>query len=73
MKKNFYYISESLPNSFGGGTAQLGINLLKELKKKYKIIAINSLSNFYASKERFEKAKNELNKENIKYYHLKKV
>lgn len=72
MKRNLYYISESLPNSFSGGTAQLGINLLKELKKKYKVIAINSLSNFYASKERFEKAKNELNKENIKYYHLKK-
>ena len=72
MKRNLYYISESLPNSFSGGTAQLGINLLRELKKKYKITAVNSLSNFYASKERFIKARNELKKEKIKFYHLKK-
>ena len=72
MKRNLYYISESLPNSFGGGTAQLGINLLRELKKKYNVIAVNSLSNFYASKDRFVKAKNELKKENIKYFHLEK-
>ena len=30
------------------------------------------ISNFYASKDRFEKTKNELKKENIKYYHLTK-
>ena len=72
MKRNLYYISESLPNSFSGGTAQLGINLLRELKKKYNVIAVNSLSNFYASKDRFIKAKNELKKEKIKYFHLKK-
>ena len=70
-EKKSYYISESLPNSFSGGTAQLGINLLRELKKKYNVIAVNSLSNFYASKDRFIKAKNEL-KRKIKYFHLKK-
>ena len=38
MKRNLYYISESLPNSFSGGTAQLGINLLRELKKNIMLL-----------------------------------
>ncbi len=71
MKKNFYYISESLPNSFSGGTAQLGINLLKELKNYYNVIAVNCMADFYASEDRFLKAKEELKKEKIDYFIIK--
>merc|ERR1711966_6795 len=59
-----------VPNSHGGGTALLGINLLNELKKAYKITVVSALKNYY-DKNSILKAKKELKKEKIKYHIIK--
>jgi hypothetical protein len=70
MKRKFFYIALGLPNSYSGGTALLGINLLNELKKAYKITVVSALKNYY-DKNSILKAKKELKKEKIKYHIIK--
>lgn len=69
MKRNFYYISQGLPNSYTGGTALYGINLLRKLKKKFKIKAVSILKSFYQTSS-ILKAEKELKKEGIKFYKI---
>ncbi len=71
MKKNLYFISQNLPNSFIGGSAQVNLNLIKELKRNYNIIAINTVKGFYKPSD-FLKAKKELKKEKIKFLNINK-
>ena len=71
MKKNLYFIDQGLPNSFSGGTALLSINLIKELRKNYNIIAINTLKNFYNTKG-ISKVEKELKNHKIKFINVKK-
>ena len=70
MKRKFFFISLGLPNSYSGGSALFSINLLRELKKEYKIIAVNPLKDYY-TKNSIVKAKKELRKEKIKYHIIK--
>ena len=71
MKKNLYFIDQGLPNSFSGGTALLSINLIKELRKNYNIIVINTLKNFYNTKI-IPKAEKELRNHKIKFVRIEK-
>tara|TARA_Y100000389_G_scaffold136225_1_gene133769 strand:+ start:641 stop:1855 length:1215 start_codon:yes stop_codon:yes gene_type:complete len=70
MKRNFFFISLGLPSSHTGGSALFSINLLRELKKDYNIIALNPLKDYF-SKNLILKAKKELKKEKIKYHIIK--
>ena len=70
MKKKFFFISNGLPSSHTGGSALFAINLLKELKKEYEVIALNPLKDYF-SKNLILKAKKELKKEKIKYHVIK--
>ena len=69
--KKIFYICHSLPNSMTSGSDFVAFNMLKILKKKYKIYAI-SIGTDYCSKEELSKVYKELKSEKIKYYEIKK-
>ena len=68
--KKIYYISNALPNSFTGGSDFLAFNLLRKLKKKYKVYTIAIGSN-YCKKKELKLIHNELKKNKINYFEIK--
>ncbi len=69
--KKIFYICHSLPNSMTSGSDFIAFNMLKALKKKYKIHVI-SIGTNYCKKEELPKIYKELKKEKIKFYENKK-
>ena len=69
--KKLFYICHSLPNSMTSGSDFVAFNMLKALKKKYKIHAI-SLGTNYCKKEELFKIYKQLKKEKIKFYENKR-
>ncbi len=69
--KKIFYICHSLPNSMTSGSDFIALNMLKILKKRYRIYAI-SIGTDYCNKKELPKIYKELKKENIKYYEIKK-
>ena len=64
--KKIFYICHSLPNSMTSGSDFVAFNMLKVLKKKYKIHAISIGTNYFKNKEK-KKINKELKKEKIKF------
>lgn len=69
--KKLFYISNALPNSITSGSDFIAINMLKMLKKRYKIYAISIASSYCTAQEKINIYR-ELKKEKIKYYEINK-
>ena len=69
--QKLFYISNTLPNNILGGSDLLAFNILQKLKKKFRISVI-SISKDYCKKKELHFIRNNLKKNKIKFYEIRK-